>query len=265
MSEESVFRLEGGIIRPSGLSAGPWNPSFQHGGGPASLFAWGAEALPTRTPMRVSRLTIDLLRPVPVAELELKSVVVREGTKIQLCALSLHHNGKEVARASALKIRVTEGQAREPYSAIADEAPLDHPLFDQLETDLRTKGRSDFQKVVERRNAKGGFGEPGPGATWFRIKKPLIEGVPTSALMRAAVTSDFCNATSSVVDVESWSFINGDISLSLTRDPVGDWILLNAETWVGPDGVALAAGKLADERGYFGRAWQCLVMDPVAG
>jgi hypothetical protein len=38
------------------------------------------------------------------------------------------------------------------------------------------------------------------------------------------------------------------------RQPVGAWILLDAESWIGPDGAGLATARLADERGYFGRA-----------
>ncbi len=260
MSEESVYRLEGDGIIPNRLSAGPWNPDFQHGGGPAALFARAAETIESRVPMRVARLTIDLLRPVPVAPLELKSEVVREGSKIQLCALSLRHSGKDVARASALKIRVTKDESAGAEIAVEDS--LDVPLFNQFETDRRTEGRSDFQKVIERRNAVGGFTVPGPGACWIRVQLPLIEGEANSPLMRAAVTSDFCNATSSVLDVEKWSFINADVSLSLTREPVGDWILLNAVSWMSADGVGMASGRLADETGYFGRALQNLVLEP---
>ena len=43
--------------------------------------------------------------------------------------------------------------------------------------------------------------------------------------------------------------------------PVGEWILLDAESWIGPDGAGLAMARLADERGYFGRAVQSLVIE----
>ena len=52
-----------------------------------------------------------------------------------------------------------------------------------------------------------------------------------------------------------------DLTVSLSRAPVGDWILLNAETWVGPHGAGIAAGRLGDSKGYFGRAVQSLVIE----
>ena len=80
-------------------------------------------------------------------------------------------------------------------------------------------------------------------------------------LMRAAITSDFCNGVSSVLNFDEWTFINADLTISLARMPVGEWILLDAQTWLGDHGAGLAFAKLGDERGYFGRAIQSLVID----
>jgi len=57
------------------------------------------------------------------------------------------------------------------------------------------------------------------------------------------------------------SDINGDLTISLAREPVGDWILLDAETWAGPDSIGLAAARLADRDGYFGRAIQSVLLE----
>jgi hypothetical protein len=109
---------------------------------------------------------------------------------------------------------------------------------------------------------KGGFNTPGPGAIWFRVARPIIEGQSTSAAMRAVVAADFCNGTSSVLDFRAWTFINGDLSVNLARDPVGEWVLLDAETWLGPDGAGIACAKLGDAEGYFGRAAQSILIEP---
>ena len=50
-------------------------------------------------------------------------------------------------------------------------------------------------------------------------------------------------------------------TVSLGREPVGEWILLDAETWVGPDSVGIAAARLADIKGYFGRAVQSVIFE----
>jgi hypothetical protein len=93
------------------------------------------------------------------------------------------------------------------------------------------------------------------------MDRPIVEGRPISQVMRAAVAADFSNATSAILDFKHWTFINADLSINLARQPIGDWILLNSEMWIGPDGAGVAASRLGDVSGYFGRAIQTLVIE----
>jgi hypothetical protein len=199
---EAIYRVDGASrggatsVETSAFAGGPWDPKLQHGAAPSSLICWAVERLPSPVPMRVARLTVDLMRPVPVAPLTIETGILREGKKIQLVEVRLLANGTEVVRATAL-----------------------------------------------------------------RIRRPIVEGEPISPLMRAAIAADFCNGTSSVLDFRQWTFINGDLTLSLAREPVGEWILLDAETWAGPDSIGIAAARLADRDGYFGRAVQSVLFE----
>src|SRR5262249_7661926 len=104
-SMESIYRVEGGIAETGACAGGPWDPKLQHGAAPAALACWAIERMPSAAPMRVVRLTIDLLRPVPVAPLIIETGVLREGRKIQLVGVRLLVEGIEVVRASALRVR----------------------------------------------------------------------------------------------------------------------------------------------------------------
>jgi hypothetical protein len=79
--------------------------------------------------------------------------------------------------------------------------------------------------------------------------------------MRAVIAADFCNGTSAALDFREWTFINADLTVSMAREPVGEWVLLDADCWIGPDGAGLAMARLADTCGYFGRAAQSLVVE----
>ena len=105
---EAIYRVDGNRVVTSPNAAGPWDPGMQHGSAPAALVTWAAEAIPTREPMRIARVTIDLMRPVPLAPLTLHSEVLREGRKIQLCAVRLLAGDTIVVGATVLKIRVQE-------------------------------------------------------------------------------------------------------------------------------------------------------------
>lgn len=255
---ESIYRTEGDRIIPSQSISGPWDPSLQHGAGPAALIAWAAERVPTAVPMQVVRLTIDLLRPVPIVPLEIDTTVVREGKKIQVCAIRLLSNGIEVVRATVLKIRIREVE----LPSIEGE-PLDLPLPESgSEPSWAAEPQSGFLRGVSLREVKGGFRDLGPAAIWFRVNWPMIDGAPPSPLMRAAMTADFGNGTSCVLDFRKWTFINGDLTVSLSRLPSGDWIMLDAQTSLGPAGSAIMRGRLADRNGYFGVAMQSIVIEP---
>ncbi|MDY6944124.1 MAG: thioesterase family protein [Pseudomonadota bacterium] len=253
-----VYRVEGSIAHAQPCSAGPWDPGLQHGGAPAALIAWAVERMPMRESMQVVRMTFDLLRPIPVAPLEITIDVTREGRKIQVCNVTLLHEGVACVRATVLKVRRAEMEI--PEHIIDEQVILPGPEQGQ-ESRIRFSSYEQFATGVALRSVRGSFGELGPCAAWFHANRPIIADEPISPLMRAAMTGDFCNGVSAVLNFDDWTFINADLTISLARMPVGEWILLDAQTWIGDHGAGLAFAKLGDERGYFGRAIQSLVIE----
>ena len=254
---EAIFRVDGNKVEVSPNAAGPWDPRMQHGSAPAALVVWAAEAIPAPLEMRIARVTIDLMRPVPLAPLVLHTEVLRAGRKIQLCAVRLVAEGLVVVAASVLKIK---RQAQPLPSEVAAPA-LALPPPEQSREDPAQFSNSPFVTGMQLRAARGTFGVPGPGAIWYRIDRPLVEGSDVSQAMRAVVAADFCNGTSAALDFRDWTFLNADLTVSMTREPLGDWVLLDAESWIGPEGAGLAMARLADRQGYFGRAVQSLVIE----
>src|SRR5262249_43614590 len=154
-------------------------------------------------------------------------------------------DGKLTVGATVLKIR----RQTQPLPDDIVVPPLDVIGPEQSRVEPQN---SPFGSGVTIRAGRGRFGGPGPGAIWYRADRPIVEGAAISAAMRAAAASDFCNA-SSALDWQKWTFLNADLTVSLAREPVGEWILLDAVSWIGPDGAGLATARLADTQGYFGR------------
>jgi hypothetical protein len=63
---------------------GPWDPAFQHAGPPAALLGRALERCEPRDGMLLARLTFEILRPVPVGEVDVAARVVRPGRSVQL-------------------------------------------------------------------------------------------------------------------------------------------------------------------------------------
>lgn len=114
--------------------------------------------------------------------------------------------------------------------------------------------------AMEIRFVAGTFSAAGPSTGWFRLRVPLVEGEPTSSLQALAAAADFGNGISAIVPWDDHLFINPDLTIYVEREPVGQWICLQAQTRITPGGVGIAESQLFDERGQLGRATQALLV-----
>ena len=81
-------------------------------------------------------------------------------------------------------------------------------------------------------------------------------------MARTLLVADSGSGVGAALPVTEYIFINVDVTVALPRDPVGDWLLLEAETVIGADGTGLAMTRLSDQTGPCGRAWQTLLVAP---
>src|SRR3546814_7532538 len=83
--DEAVFSPDGDRWMPSPIAVGPWDPGSLHGGPPTALV--GRVLLdhePGDTQWFLSRLTVELIRPVPLAPLKVDVTMRRPGRRVQL-------------------------------------------------------------------------------------------------------------------------------------------------------------------------------------
>ncbi len=259
----ALFEPDGDRLVPTPLCRGPWSPDAQHGGPPAALLARAIERAAAGD-LFVARLTVELLRPVPLVPLTVAARLARPGKRVQLVEATLAADGTDVARAVGLRIRRTS-LALPPGLAVA--APPPGPEAGTPTTSPWATDAPAFHKdAVEHRFVAGGFDRPGPATDWIRLRVPLVAGEPTSPLARVAAVADFGNGISWVLSrLDGWRFINPDLTIHLHRVPAGEWVCLEAETAVEPSGVGTAESRLWDERGPLGRALQSLLVDRDPG
>jgi hypothetical protein len=108
----------------------------------------------------------------------------------------------------------------------------------------------------------GFFGDPGPATVWMRLRQPVVVGEEPTPAQRMMAVADFGNGVSSVLPWDRYLFINPDLSVHVSRLPVGEWVCLDSRTFPTPEsGVGLAESALYDEKGRIGRAVQSLLLD----
>lgn len=209
---EASFRVSGSAVEVSPWARGPWRDDLQHGGASAGLIASALIAEKRETPMQLMRLTLDL-RPVPIRPLTLATLLRRRGRKSELWSAALFDGENEVARASALYVRDVDLPT--PASRTALELPLPEQCAEATGCDPRLL--SPFVEAVDMRIARGGLDHLGPAAAWYRLNRPIIEGVVLAPEVRAAVCADFANGASAPLDSTAWSFPNADLTLNIFR------------------------------------------------
>ena len=247
-------------VRASELTRGPWDPQHQHAGPPIAMVCRAIEAVAREHGLsHIGRLTANLLRPLPIAELEIEVTTDYAGRNAAHYSARLWGAGKELARFTALAQRenavaLPEGLDGHPLPMApkppAGSAPQRMPFGHR---------RPGYADLVENRVASGSFFRS-RCAAWFRLQRPLVEHEEPSGYQRVAVAADSGNGISAVLDFERFMFVNSDLTINLLRLPIGEWICVDARTLLAPNGCGLAESQLFDETGLIGRATQSLAV-----
>lgn len=247
------YRRDGDVVHPSELTRGPWDPGAQHAGPPSALLGQALE----RDGWLVGRITVEVLRPVPLVPLALAAEVVRPGRNVELAQASLRgvNGGEEVARATAWRLRRADDAV-----VVAEDPPPPLPEHGSEQPFFPTGEAVGYHTAMDYHFVLGSFLETGPAVVWLRMRQPLVDGEPTSPLARVLVAADSGNGVSCALDFRRYLFINTELTVHLTREPAGEWVCLDAVTRPGTLGVGLAEAVLSDETGRLGRSAQTLLV-----
>jgi hypothetical protein len=277
----------------SPATAGPWSAQAQHGGPPSALAARAIQRHEPDPGQRLARVAVDILRPVPVAKVTVRTRMVRPGRRVALLEAVMEADGQEVLHARGWRIALTADglpvtaadtgavvagpvTAADTAAAVASLAmapaagpsaagspeppaiPPEQPL--PAFFDGRLAG---YLSAIEWRFLSGGnFDARERARVWTRPRIPLIEGEELSPMGRALLVADSGSGVSAVLDPMRFLFINVDLTVVLQRDPAGGWLLLDAATTIGDRGTGVAETILSDADGPCGRALQTLLVAP---
>jgi hypothetical protein len=259
MSDEPLFTRRGADFVPTVHTRGPWDPRHQHGGAVAALTARAVER--TAGPdFAVTRLTVELMRPVPLETLAVDISVPRPGRRVIGNGVSVSAGDLEVevVRAHAVAIRRTDlptGEGHHSRLEPGPEAGVETPW--PFETG---NGPAFHTTGMEVRFVAGSADRPGPAKAWFRLRRPVVDDEEPTGVQRAAAAADFGNGVSWVLPPSRWIFLNPDLTLYLARPPDGEWIGLDALTLPSDQGMALAESTVYDQQGRLGHAAQSLLL-----
>jgi hypothetical protein len=255
---EALYLPDGDRFVPTVATTGPWDRNAQHGGPTSALLARALERVPSDDPMLVTRLTYDLLKPVPMTPLEIRTEVVRSSRRISVVEAGLFADDVLVMRAAALRIRA--GDLELPGGVAPDDRMGSEPGTGEPAIMLgKEPAYNDIG--VEIRFVEGGFQHAGPGVAWVRLRVPVVAGEEPTPLQRTAAAADLGNGLSSVLRMRDWLYINPDLSVHVARPMVGEWVGMRSVTYPFGSGTGMAESAMYDTTGRFARAAQSLLID----
>lgn len=235
-----------------------------HGGPPLALcgrvFADHADG---QDVFHLARVSVELVRPIPLAPLTVEVIETRAGRRIQLLdAIVRGVDDTELAYARAMRVRRGDNGIDE--DTISMPGPLDLPPPEQstlFSHDYPLPRGGFYLDAFEIRSCDGrSFGPLGASASWFRLLVPLFAGETIAPLDRALAIGDFGNGISNITPKDTHVYINPDVGVHLHRLPEGEWIVSDAVTHARADGYGTASTVLADRRGQVGVANQSLMV-----
>ena len=232
-----------GRFRATEHTAGPWDPGHQHAGPPAALLAG---ALDGHADMVLTRITLEILGPIPISEVEVVVAVERPGRSVELLAGELRADGRTVVRARAWRTLPS------PVRVAPDYVPPPRPAADE------PFGAFGYARAIEWRWAEGGWHVPGRAKVWTRLLVPIVEGEAPTPLQRVLVVADSGNGVSAALDWREFVFINTELSVHVLRAPEGEWVCLDARTEV--EQAGLATSVISDRSGPVARGAQSLLV-----
>lgn len=239
-------------------TTGPWFADAQHGGPPAALLVRAFERCDPRPGTQLSRVTVEVLGPIPAGEVRVRAFVERPGRAIELLGAELIAGGRTVLRARAWRLA-----AGDTAAVVTGEAVPPPPPEQAVPRTDRPEGwLPGYLDALEWRWVSGWLAEPGPGVAWARPHTALVQGEATTPWQCLALVGDSANGIGAPLDLRHWLFVNTELTVHVHRAPVGEWVAVQANTVVGPSGLGTVSALLFDRSGHVGRVTQSLVVRP---
>jgi hypothetical protein len=244
-----------GRYRATAHTGGAWAEAEQHISPMVGLCVHEVETL-LPSPLLVSRIGVDILGTIPVAEFSLAVSVVRPGRTIELVEAVASYAGRAVVVARLWRLAATDTT---PVAGGFD-APLPREL---PPWEMASVWPGGYIASLDVRRSSDAV--PGRASAWLTSPLALVAGADSSTLARYAMLLDTANGICVREDPRRWIFPNVDLTIHLHRQPVPGPVGLETTVTFGPTGQGLTHSVLYDAAGPVGRASQTLTIRPLPG
>lgn len=247
------FSQHDGRFHPTEASRAGWGDSMISGPAVVGLAAhclerdFGADGfLPTR-------LTTDLFKAALRVPTEVRTRLVRDGRRIRGSECDVLQDGVVVARATMVQFRQSAPPPGEEWIGEESFVPPQGVQGTVYFIDSDGIGWGHSAAVHQNTSRK----------RVYHRTVDVIEGQTPSPFVRTVVAAE---ATSLVTNLgtEGIGYINGDLTVAISRLPIGEYVGVQADSHWANNGIAVGAATLFDDEGPFGTGMVTAIANPAA-
>jgi len=245
---------ESGEFEPTQFAGSHWGDDHLNGPAVVGLAAQTLESYCGSSEFMPTRLTVDLFRAARSVATSVSVRTVRDGRRVRSAECDIAQEGRLVARATLLQYRRSTAPPGRLWSV-----PMSIPFPPRLDDGVQTAVDSDAahwsRSPADHQNDSR--------KRFYNSAIDVVSGQPNSQFVRAVMVAE---ATSLVTNLgtEGVGYINGDLTVGLSRLPVGEWIGVQADSHWAEDGVAVGTATLFDRSGAFGSGMTTAIANPAA-
>ena len=239
---------------------GPWSADHCHAGPVSGLIVRAAETEIGPDKM-LTRLTVDLLRPLPLSGLRVAAETTRHTKTLATTRVTVHDLDDTLcATATTMHLvrrdlgAVSNTSLQSPNLSTSVEGPF--PLSD-LRHDLPA-----FPHFIDILYPKDSNTGPGSKTIWMRTPQ-LLQGETQSPIQSLCALADCGNGISWNAPPTEMGFMNTDLTVNIHREPVSNWLASQSVSHWQSSGIGMSQAVLYDTQGPIGTALQTLVLFPI--
>lgn len=244
---------DGGFM-PTRFAQSHWGDDHLNGPAVVGLAARALENHCGSDEFMPARFTADLFRAARNTHTTVDGRVVRDGRRVRNAECDVRQDGRAVAHATLVQYRRSSappGRQWVPTMTVVTPPAPDDELAPFVGSDDGGWTRSPGEHQNESRKR------------FFNDGIEVVAGEKLSPFVRAVMLAE---ATSLVTNLgtEGIGYINGDLTVALSRLPVDEWLMVQGDAHLASDGVAVGTATLFDRQGAFGTGLVTAVANPAA-
>ena len=242
------------VFQPTPAAGGHWGESLISGPAVAGLAAYALDRGYSQDGFLPARFTIDLIKPASQSATRIQTRLIRDGRRVRYAECDVLQGDWIVARATAVWYRTSTAPPGQEWNPEVDTVMPQHVEGGGILVGSDATGWSLLGAAQQNTSRK---------QACYR-GMDVVAGEAVSPFVRSVIVAEA--ATNMVINLgtKGIGYINGDLTVSLSRLPRSEYIGVQGDARSAFDGVSVGTATLFDADGPIGTAMVTAVANPAA-